>query len=107
MGEFLDVDQSASDPPSRPSPGDRRSVNPFVPRTKGIYLSWGVCWAVESTRATQPRSCSLLFASAGKLEGFLAGIHPTDTDYPVPGNVLNEHSLTVLRCSLWEVSRSR
>ena len=35
------MDQSSSDPPSRPNPGDRRSVHPFVPRTKGIFP--GVC----------------------------------------------------------------
>ena len=32
-----------------------------------------MCWAVESTWATQPESRSLLLASAGKLDGFLAG----------------------------------
>lgn len=73
MGEFLDVDQSSSDSRSRPNPGDRRSVNPFVPRTKGIFP--GVCAGLwrALTRATQPESCLLLLASAGKLEDFLAG----------------------------------
>lgn len=68
MGEFLDVDQSSSDPPSRPNLGDRRSVNPFVPRTKGIFP--GVCAGLwrALTQATQPESCSLLLASAGKLQ---------------------------------------
>ena len=72
MGEFLDVDESSSGPPSRPKPGDRRFCNSLCAQDQRD-LSWSACWIVDSTRATQPERYAVLFASAGKRKGLLVG----------------------------------
>lgn len=91
-----------------PSPRYGRSATSFAPRARGVFPRVHVgCW-------TACRQLSLRFVHFDllccKMEGFACRlficsyIHPPDTDYHVPGTVLNEHSLTVIGYNL-EVTR--
>lgn len=68
--------------------------------------SWSACRVLDSTQAVQPETRSLPFCFSWTTGGFIcllficSHIHLTDTDYYEPGNVLNEHSLMVIKYNL-------
>lgn len=59
--------------PPGPNQEIGESVIPFVPRTRGIFLECVLDRGQHSGNSTQPERYSVLFASAGKWEGLLAG----------------------------------